>query len=92
MEQIDIAYNQEELDAKETLWISELKATNPNEGYNMTEGGLGGRPTVGVREKLRLIGKEIKFREINIHFTLRNFKSNLTIFLNRTLEYLRLNT
>ncbi len=58
LEERDIANDQEELDAKERHWIKELDAMNREKGYNMTEGGLGGRPSQEVIEKLRKIGLE----------------------------------
>ena len=48
----DIAYSQKELDAKEKYWIKELDAMNPEKGYNMTEGGEGGRLGPEALEKL----------------------------------------
>ena len=48
----DRAYSQEDLDAKETYWIKDYDSMNPDKGYNMTEGGLGGRPSDEVRENI----------------------------------------
>ncbi|TFG10952.1 MAG: hypothetical protein EU535_07890 [Promethearchaeota archaeon] len=48
----DIAHSQEELDQKERDWVKEYQSTNPDKGYNLTEGGLGGRPTQEVIDKL----------------------------------------
>ena len=52
------AYSQKELDEKETKHIKEYNSMNPDKGYNMTEGGQGGRPSPEVKEKLSTIGKE----------------------------------
>ncbi len=57
LEQKDVAVNQKELDEKETHWIKECKALYPN-GYNMIEGGRGGRMAPEVKEKLSQISKE----------------------------------
>ena len=48
----DIAYSQEDLDSKERHWVREYDSMNPDKGYNMTEGGLGGRPNEEVRENI----------------------------------------
>ena len=41
LEQIDVAYSQEELDEKEKHWIKEYDSTHREKGYNMTDGGVG---------------------------------------------------
>ncbi|MHA1457690.1 MAG: GIY-YIG nuclease family protein, partial [Promethearchaeota archaeon] len=48
----DIANSQQELDDKETNWIRELDSMNPEKGYNMKEGGLGGRLSEQAKENL----------------------------------------
>ncbi len=53
----DVASNQEELDKKETQYIKDYDSMVPK-GYNMTEGGMGGRPSQEVREKLSNISSE----------------------------------
>ena len=53
LKQQDVAHNQEELNEKERYWIKRFDAMNPDKGYNMTEGGEGGRPSPEVIEKLR---------------------------------------
>ena len=52
------AYNQKELDEKETDYIKDYDSMNPYKGYNMTEGGQGGRHSPEVKEKLSTIGTE----------------------------------
>lgn len=54
----DTAFNQEELDAKETYWIKYYDSMNPDKGYNMKEGGRGGRLNDAAKEKLSKIGNE----------------------------------
>jgi group I intron endonuclease len=52
---------QEELNARESLWIAILKSNDPRFGYNMTTGGEGVRGLViteETREKLRQSGRE----------------------------------
>ena len=39
----DKAHCQEDLDEKEDYWEKEFDTMNPDKGYNMKEGGLGGR-------------------------------------------------
>ena len=48
----DVAYSQEELDEKETDWIQEYDSMNPDKGYNMKEGGLGGKLGEVAKENL----------------------------------------
>lgn len=50
--QQDIAHNQEELDRKETEHIRDYDSMNPDEGYNLKEGGLGGRLSDQAKENL----------------------------------------
>ncbi|MFX1478114.1 MAG: GIY-YIG nuclease family protein [Promethearchaeota archaeon] len=57
--ELDTATNQEELNAKEKHWVSEYDTTNPEKGYNMTEGGDGGKPIPEVIEKMTRINQEI---------------------------------
>jgi len=57
LKQIDIACNQVELDEKETQWIKEYDSMNPEKGYNMTEGGYGGRLRPEIIEELSSIMK-----------------------------------
>ena len=54
----DIAYSQEELDKKETEYIKKYDSMNPDKGYNLKEGGRGGRLSEVAKEKLSKIGKE----------------------------------
>lgn len=49
-EVVDTAADQAELDGKETLWIAYFKCVSPN-GYNLTTGGLGGKPSEETRRK-----------------------------------------
>jgi hypothetical protein len=58
VKQQDVAYSQKELDIKERKWIKDLDSMNRNKGYNMNEGGLGGRPSQEVRDKLSNISSE----------------------------------
>ena len=50
--QQDIAYNQEELDRKETEHIRDYDSMNPDEGYNLKEGGMGGILSEQAKENL----------------------------------------
>lgn len=50
--QQDIAYSREELDEKETKYIHEYDSTNPDKGYNLKEGGLGGRLSDQAKENV----------------------------------------
>ena len=47
----DIAHSQKELDNKETHWIREYDTMNPEKGYNMKEGGLGGKLSEVAKKK-----------------------------------------
>lgn len=51
---LDTANDQAELDAKEIHWISTLGSMAPN-GYNLQEGGGGGRPSQETRERMRAL-------------------------------------
>ncbi|TFG19025.1 MAG: GIY-YIG nuclease family protein [Promethearchaeota archaeon] len=50
--EMDRAYSQAELDENETAWIRIYDSMNPEKGYNLKEGGLGGRLSDRAREKL----------------------------------------
>ena len=52
LEQIDTVKNQRELDKKEVFYIKKFNSTSPSKGYNMTEGGRGGRLSPEVCEKI----------------------------------------
>ena len=54
----DIAYSQEELDKKETDYIKQYDSMNPDKGYNLKEGGRGGRLSEMAKENLSKIGLE----------------------------------
>lgn len=54
----DTAQTQEELDIKETQWINHHDSMNPEKGYNLKEGGLGGALSEEAREKLSEVLKE----------------------------------
>ncbi|MBY9006996.1 MAG: hypothetical protein KGD63_09570 [Candidatus Lokiarchaeota archaeon] len=51
--------DQEELDGKERYWIKEFGSFDREIGYNMTEGGLGGRLRDEVKENLSNISIEL---------------------------------
>lgn len=68
----DIAYSQSELDDKEIFYIKKFKSNalrykNPTYGYNMNDGGRGGRHAPETIEKIREISRrkwqEPKYRE-----------------------------
>ena len=66
--QEDIAQNQGELDAKETFWIDKHDSMNPDKGYNLKEGGRGGRLSEQAKEKLSRVRsekwqKDLEYRE-----------------------------
>jgi len=50
--QQDIAYSQEDLDQKETKHIRDYDSMNPDKGYNLKEGGMGGRLSEQAKENL----------------------------------------
>ncbi|MFX1258991.1 MAG: hypothetical protein ACFFAN_14125, partial [Promethearchaeota archaeon] len=58
LKQQDVAYSQKELDEKERKWVNEYDSTNPDKGYNLTEGGRGGTPSKEVIEKLSQVSSE----------------------------------
>lgn len=69
---IDIAYNQSDLDEKEIFYIKKFKSNalrykNPTYGYNMNDGGRGGKHAPETIEKIREISRrkwqEPKYRE-----------------------------
>lgn len=49
IEQIDQAKDRDELNKKEIYWIKELNTKDPNVGYNLADGGIGGI-TSGIGE------------------------------------------
>lgn len=57
MEVIDHALLQEELDAKEIMWIAQLDTTSDKKGYNCTIGGEGRVHTASSRARLRGVRK-----------------------------------
>ena len=50
---IDTAKTQQELDDKERAWIAKENAMNPARGYNLREGGAGGKVSIESRERMR---------------------------------------
>jgi len=50
--------NQDELNEKEKYFITEYNTIVPN-GYNLKEGGLGGKHTIETKEKLSKISKKM---------------------------------
>ncbi len=58
LKQIDIANSKPELSQKEKFYVKEYDSMNPDKGYNMTEGGEGGKGRPEVLENLSKIGKE----------------------------------
>ena len=50
--QQDIAFSQEELDEKETKYIHDYDSMNPDKGYNLKEGGLGGMLSDQAKENV----------------------------------------
>ena len=58
LKQIDVAYNRDELNEKERYYVKEYDSMNPDKGYNMTEGGEGGRPRAEVIERMTEIARE----------------------------------
>ncbi len=58
VKQEDVAFSKAELNEKERYYIKEYDSMNPDKGYNMTEGGEGGKPSPEVIEKLREIARE----------------------------------
>ena len=62
--ELDIAFNLEELNEKERYWIKTYDSMNPKKGYNMTEGGDGGKPRQEIIEILRKKTSE-RWKDIN---------------------------
>lgn len=62
LNEIDIAYNKVELNKKEKFWIKKYDSMNPKKGYNMREGGEGGRIRAEVKKKISYAIKK-KYRE-----------------------------
>jgi len=58
LKEVDTANNAEELNTKERKWIKDLDAMNPEKGYNMTEGGEGGKLSPELKEYLSKVGTE----------------------------------
>ncbi|MHA2180991.1 MAG: GIY-YIG nuclease family protein, partial [Promethearchaeota archaeon] len=58
LNQEDIGDNKAELLEKEKYYIKEYDSMNPDKGYNMTEGGEGGRPRQEVIERMTEISRE----------------------------------
>jgi len=52
LSKLDISFNLEELNESERYWIKIYDSINPKKGYNMKEGGAGGRHRPEVREKV----------------------------------------
>lgn len=50
---IDIAYNKNDLNEKERYWIKKNDSINPKVGYNMREGGEGGKLRPEIIERIR---------------------------------------
>lgn len=63
----DVACSQSELDAKETRGIKDYDTMNPDKGYNLKEGGRGGRLSEVAKENLSKAGtkkwQEKEYRE-----------------------------
>ncbi|MFX1297420.1 MAG: GIY-YIG nuclease family protein [Promethearchaeota archaeon] len=57
--QEDVAYSRAELNEKEQYWVNEYDSINREKGYNMTEGGEGGKKSPEVVEKMTEINQEI---------------------------------
>ena len=57
--QEDVAYSREELNEKERHWVKEYDSMNPDKGYNMTEGGEGGRQSPEVIKRMTEINQKI---------------------------------
>jgi len=58
LSQEDVAYNLKELNQKEREYIKKYDSTNPDKGYNMMEGGEGGRMNEMAKEKMSRSGTE----------------------------------
>jgi len=57
--QEDVAYSRAELNEKEKYWVNEYESMNPSKGYNMTEGGEGGKPSPEAIERMTEANQEI---------------------------------
>lgn len=57
IEEYEIAYSAEELDALEAKYILEFDTVNPEHGYNRREGGLHGKYTDRAKEELSIAHK-----------------------------------
>lgn len=66
LHKIDIAYKKAELNKMEKFWIKKYDSMNPEKGYNMREGGEGGKVREEVKEKISYIIKR-KYREDPIY-------------------------
>ena len=51
-EEVDIAYNKEELDKLEKEYIKKYNSTNPSKGYNYREGGVDGKQNEITKNKM----------------------------------------
>ena len=54
----DVAINQEELDKKEIDYINKYDTMDPKKGYNLKEGGRGGRLSEKAKDYLSKVGTE----------------------------------
>lgn len=61
--EIDSAQTEEELSAKEKLWVAHYKANDHNYGYNITGGGIAAKHTPETRLKISCIVKGRKVSE-----------------------------
>ncbi|TFG25140.1 MAG: GIY-YIG nuclease family protein [Promethearchaeota archaeon] len=59
LKKIDLAYNKTELNEKERYWIKFYKSNYPEYGYNMTDGGDGGKMRPEIYEK---VSEKIKIK------------------------------
>lgn len=69
IKQIDRASTKEELDEKETYWITKYKATDPRYGYNIAPGGEGGN-TYKYIDEIRM--RDIKHKISQSKLGLKN--------------------
>jgi len=65
--QQDIAYSQEDLDQKETKHIRDYDSMNPDRGYNLKEGGMGGRLSEQAKENLSKVIKDKYQNDLEYH-------------------------
>lgn len=63
---LDTAQTQEEADEKEEKYIAQYNSRNSNIGYNLREGGWGGKHSEESKEKIRQAGLGRKMSEENI--------------------------